>query len=111
MWLGFDDRPGRFDSVHAGHPHVHHDDVGAAPGDEIERGHPVRCLADDEDARLFLEHHTKALAQERLIVDQENRDGPRRLGTAHRASRWTVGIVASTLQPPPSRGPAVALPP
>jgi hypothetical protein len=112
MRFGRNDRSGRLNPVHAGHPDIHHDDVRVAAANEIERGRAVGGLADDDDARFLFEDHAESLAQERLIVDEDDGD---RVGSGpaigHGAPRSMIGIVAVTVHPPAGPGPAIAVPP
>ena len=79
---------------------------------EIEPGGSVGGLADDDNAFLFFEDHAETLAQEWLIVDEDDRDRVALcLAVVHSARRSTIGIVALTLHSPACPGPAVAVPP
>jgi hypothetical protein len=111
-WLGRNDGSRRLNPVHACHPDVHHDDVRVAAADEIERRRAVGGLADDDDACLLLQDHAEARAQERLIVDEDDRDRVvAGLAVVHGAPRSVIGIIASTVHPPCRPGPASAVPP
>jgi hypothetical protein len=110
--LGRDDRSRRLDAVHARHPDVQHYDVGVAAAREIHRSGAVGGLADDDDAFLLFQDHAEALARQRLIVDEDDRD---RVASgqsiAHGAADSLIGIAAVTVQPRCEPGPAVAVPP
>ena len=62
------------DSVHDGHLDVHADHVGRKLSRQLHRFLAVRGLADDLEVGLSLENHSKARANERLIVDQQYSD-------------------------------------
>src|SRR5713226_9162780 len=62
----------RLDAVNAGHAKVHQDDVRMQRADGVDRGRSVGGLADDFEIRLGIEDHSKAGANERLVVDDED---------------------------------------
>jgi hypothetical protein len=94
------DRSRRLNAVHARHPDVHHDDVRVAPAGQLDRGRAVGGLADDSDAFLLFQDHAEALAQERLVVNEDDRDRVcARRTIAHGASGSRIGIVAVTVHP------------
>ena len=65
---------GRLDPVHAGHPQVHHDHVGAAALGERDGGLAVGGLADDADVGRAEERKPKALADDLVVVGEEDGD-------------------------------------
>ena len=82
------DGPRRLDAVEHRHAHVHQDDVGAVELDEADGVGAVGRLAHDLDAVLGLEDHAEPLAQQGLVVGQDDADGhgrDRRLAVAQRA--------------------------
>src|SRR5690606_6131485 len=62
---------GRLDPVHAGHAHVHEDDVRTQRDRLAHGGATVVRLADHLEIVLGLEHHAKAHADERLVVGEQ----------------------------------------
>jgi hypothetical protein len=85
-----------------GHPDVHYGNVRVAAANELA----------DDDACFLFENHAEALAQERLIVGQDDRDRVASFpAIVHGAPRSVIGIVAMTVHPPCCPGPTVAVPP
>ena len=76
--LGVGDEPhdllGRLDPVHAGHPQVHHDHVGAAALGERHGGLAVGGLSDHADVGRAEEGEAKALAHDLVVVGEEDGD-------------------------------------
>ena len=62
----------RLDAVQALHRDVHHHDVGMELLDERHATATVLGLPDHLKRPVLLEQRTQALAEERMIVDQEN---------------------------------------
>ena len=79
---------GRLDPVHAGHPQVHHDHVGAAALGERDGGLAVGGLADDADVRRAEEREAKPLAHDLVVVGEEDGD----LGRFGHAGDSTGGV-------------------
>ena len=79
--------PGRFDAVELRHADVHQDEVGLALDGFVDRLDSVAASADDLDVGLGVEDQAEAVADERLIVGEQDGDhcAPR---SAARA--WTV---------------------
>ena len=97
------DAAGRLDPVHPRHPHVHEDDVGLHPGQQLDGGGAVFGLADELDVLLGLQQHAEAEPVHLLVVDQH---GPDRHGSPLR-----IGRTARTRNPPPDRSPVSRVPP
>ena len=64
------------ETVHAGHPDVHQDDVGLVLGDRRRDLVAVGGLADDRDLLDPAEHHRQPRADERVVVDDQHADHP-----------------------------------
>src|SRR6266536_4118601 len=96
------DRPQRLHPVQAGHPDVEQRHVRTAAADHLQSGAAVGRLADQCQVRLPLDEYPQTHAKERLVVGQDNPDHLAPPGSGSRAV---------TVKPPPSRGPAVRLPP
>ena len=94
-----DDGPRRLDAVEHRHAHVHQDDVGRVELDEPRRRRPVGGLAHDLDAGLGLEDHAEALAQQRLVVGQDDADTHARTGALQSRS-----VAAPSSRPRPRPG-------
>ena len=65
------DAAGRFDAVHPGHAQVHQHDVGGVLLDQSKGFLSVTCGADDIDVRQTLADGHKAVADERLVIDDD----------------------------------------
>ena len=103
--LRFGDGPSGRDPVEHGHAHVHEDDVGAV---ELGQAHGVGAvgrLAHDLHVLLGLEDHAEPLAQQGLVVGQ---DDPDRHGEVEALQSRSVAV---TSQPPAARGAARREPP
>ena len=68
------DGPGGLDPVEDGHAHVHEHDVGPVELDQAHGVGAVGGLADDLEVVLGLEDHAEPLAQQRLVVGQDDPD-------------------------------------
>jgi len=71
-----DDAPRRLEAVDAGHPYVHQHDVGPPLAHEVDRVRAIAGLAGDDDAGLGVEDRSEAGAHERLVIRDQDRDGP-----------------------------------
>ena len=69
-----DDLLGRLDAVHLRHPQVHDHDVGAAALGERDRRLAVGRLADDADVRRAEERQAQALADDLVVVRDQDGD-------------------------------------
>ena len=95
---GGQDAPGRFQAVHARHPDVHQDDVGAQGGRRRAGLHTIGRLADHLDVVAAVEDRPEPEPDQLLVVNEQDAD-------AH------VGSTASTSKLPSSRGSARRWPP
>src|ERR1035441_5254171 len=97
-----DEQRGCLDPVQLGHADVHQDYVGIQPSCLRQRLAAVPGLAGDAEVRLGLQQHPQALADEDLIIDDQDADhgGPSPIGSR-----------ARTAKPPPGCGPASSSPP
>src|SRR4029079_18160454 len=68
------DPSGGFDTVHAGHVDVHHNDVGFQGGGQRDRLMTVGGLADDLEFRMVAQHAREAASDERVIVHKQHAD-------------------------------------
>lgn len=64
--------PGQHDPVHAVHPHVHQREIWTKRFGERERFLRVAGLARDLEARHGFEPQAQAVANERVIVDEDD---------------------------------------
>ena len=92
------DQRGRGDAVEARHAHVHQHDVGGRDRQRLDRLAAVGRLADDGHVGLGVDHELEAVADQRLVVGDEDAD-------------HDAGIAARTSKPPSGRGPASSVPP
>src|SRR5262249_27333417 len=93
----------RLDAVHARHPDVHQHDVRQYALREVDRLGSVAGFTDDVDVRVSVEDHAEAVADERLVVAEQDAD--RHSGTDATGSR------ATTRKPPESIRSAWTVPP
>ena len=91
------DPAGGLDAVEGGHADVHHDDVGAVSTCCVDRVEPVARLGHDLQVLGRLQERADRLADERLVVSQDDADHAD-------IARLATGRVACTTQRP-SRGP------
>ena len=61
--------------VHLGHRHVHDDDVRVGLLDQGDGVQAVAGLAGDLQVGVVLEDAAEALADQRVVVDQDDADG------------------------------------
>ena len=92
-----EDPLGRFDPAHHRHPDVHQDDIRHELAGEVDRFGAVLRAPDDLDARIGLEERRYSLAEERIVVDDENvdshaREEARRGGNLPRFTRSSESI-------------------
>ncbi len=102
-----DDPAGGLDAVHAGHPYVHQDHVGAQFGGHPHRLAAVARLADHLGVGGGLQQHAETQALEWLVVHDEH---GRHAAPPVVPVSGVVSRVARTVQPPPGAGPAVTVP-
>ena len=67
-----EDEPRRLDAVQLGHRDVHHDDVGPEEARLRDGVAPVGGLADDLEVRLLAEEGPEPLADDPVVVHQED---------------------------------------
>ena len=72
-------------AVDAGHVQVHQDDVRIQVPGQAYRFRAVRRLADDREVRVALEHAAQSVANDRMVVDDEDS------GRAHARRRLSAG--------------------
>src|SRR6478735_6673183 len=96
----------RRDTVEDGHPQVHEHDVGMQRVDQVERLRAVLGGTDDRDLLADLEKGRQRLAEQRLVVNDQ--DAYRSVapqghaGSSTRTARPVPGV-DSTVREPPSR--------
>ena len=73
------DLGGRLDAVSARHDHVHDDDIRMKRSDLRDRLLPVARLADHLDPGLVVQQSAKALAQDPVVVDEQDPDARARV--------------------------------
>jgi hypothetical protein len=95
-------------TVDLGHPEVHEDDVGPEPLGRNHRLAAVGRLADDLELRIAVEDAAEAVADDRVIVDDEQAD---RWHGRHQGA-WTpiAGTRADTAVPPPGSDSIASVP-
>jgi DNA-binding transcriptional LysR family regulator len=89
--------PDGFHPIAARHPQVHEDDVRTQPPGERHRLRTGRRLADHLDVRLGRQHAPQALADDRVVVGQQDPDH--------------AGTIALTRVPAPGALSTVSVPP
>ena len=72
------DPPDGLDAADAGQAQVHDDEIGLHFLEQPVGLGAVGRFCDDAQARLLLQHRTIALADDGMIVDQQDGSGPRR---------------------------------
>ena len=65
----------RVQPVHLGHGHVHDDDIRVGLLDQRHGVQAVAGFADDLQVRVVLENAAEPLADQRVVVDQDDADG------------------------------------
>jgi hypothetical protein len=93
---------GCLDAVHLGHAHVHQDHVGVQAPGLGQCLAAVAGLAGDGQVGLGFQQHPQALADEVLVIGDQDAD---------HGSPSPSGSRARTANPPPGRGPACSSPP
>ena len=91
----------------AGHRDVEHGHVGRQLERQGERLRPIRCLADDREAGLGLEHVADAGPDDGVVVGDEHADGR----AVHVTPAAPTGTSTSSEAPDPLAPPKRTLPP
>src|SRR4030095_9596213 len=96
MFTELADVSGRLDTVHHGHGDIHHNYIWAMQSSLFYYLLPVRCHGDDLDIPGGFEQKPQAIAQDSMIIRQDDCDHWLFSFSAGKGSLVSMGIFTST---------------
>ncbi len=91
----------RLDPTHPRHPQVHQDQVRPQTPGRRNPLRPVRCLADDLEASIRVQDLHDAIAEQRVVIDEQHLDHVISSPMLRRVlAAWEKGLLPGNLAPP-----------